>query len=108
MRPEDWELHGARAVQMLVRARHGGVAGLLVFNGSMRDLEFRIPHLRESLFTDEDPGAQAAEAEGHSPERTVEFVFSTDAGLRSQYGRRISGGQTLQLPAMTVGALSFD
>ena len=107
MRPEDWERHGARAVQMLVRARHGGVAGLLVFNGSMQDLEFRIPHLRESLFTDADPAAEAAD-DAQNPERTVEFVFSTDAGLRRQYGRRISGGQALELPAMTVGALSFD
>lgn len=123
MRAEDWEAEGARAVQMLVRARHGGVAGLVVLNGTLRDIEFRIPHLSESLFTEDDPHAVAArletpnpEAEGpdapqgeaEAAERAVEFVFSTDAELRSSYGRILRGGDALALPAMTVGALSLD
>ncbi|WP_260853631.1 glycogen debranching protein GlgX [Kocuria palustris] len=107
MRAEDWEAPGARAVQMLVRARHGGVAGLVMLNGAREDREFTVPHLSEDLFAAEDPGAVGSGAAADHPERAVEFVFSTDAEQRASCGLRLDGGQALELPGLTVAALAF-
>ena len=56
----------------------------------------------------EAEGPDAPHGEAEAAERAVEFVFSTDAELRSSYGRILRGEDALALPAMTVGALSLD
>lgn len=113
MRDEDWEAVGARSVQMLVRARGGGMTGLVMLNGSRDAQVFTVPSVAPSVFAAQEPGAEASCAavseggalDGGAPE--FEFVFCTEAGLRDTYGQRLRGADPVTLPGISVAALAL-
>ena len=93
MTAERWQTDGERALQVVIAARGGDLAGLFVLNGTQAPVNAVLPLL-------ESPHDDAAALPPR--EATFRLVLATDPQLDELTGNRWHTGDTVEVPAQSV------
>ena len=93
MTAQRWQTDGERALQVVIAARGGDLAGLFVLNGTQAPVNAVLPLL-------ESPHDDAAALPPR--EATFRLVLATDPQLDELTGNRWHTGDTVEVPAQSV------
>ncbi|MCC3292350.1 MULTISPECIES: glycogen debranching protein GlgX [unclassified Arthrobacter] len=102
MTPEQWSDPATRVVQVLIGSGDGSLNGLMVLNGTLSDVDVRLPDAPtvRSAASEAGNGFEDISAPGESS--GYELVFSTASDLGERRGQVRPSGNTDLVPANSI------